>query len=569
MTEKQKDIKQEEFTDILCVDYDGSIKTVSVKKSSLKGDPLDSLREAKQLIKSEKTDVSEKQYQEETDVSENQYQKETDVSENQYQEETDVSENQYQKETDVSENQYQNENSKAKTEIVVIRFKKKTSLETHIACVNEGKKFDNKSVLREAKQLIKSEITDVSENHYHEETDVSENQYQKETDVSGNDFVEQNIGLFINEVVSFNTNQTDKTNDSFEESVISMEIEKFRMKNEKSIIKKTESLQPLSTEEKINLSSTESINDSGLNHQSPFERPKMSYCKLISEALNNASNGMLVLSDIYEAISTKYPYYKMTNKNWQNSIRYNLSLNKTFTKADKMIGRDVEKRGCFWKLANEGIKQFERFNCQELFSSKRSMKEHKNNIHLKMETNTNENTFCTKCKKTFTVARSLQRHIESVHEGKRPFKCDHCELIFSEKGNVKKHVSAVHEKQKPFNCGSCDSKFATKTTLKLHTDVVHEGKKPYGCIECEAKFATRNKLEKHQSAVHKGIKPYSCSHCDMKFAVKDRVKDHIERIHEGNKPFQCLTCKARFFKDHKMREHIRVVLERNKAIQVS
>ena len=129
MTEKQKDIKQEEFTDILCVDYDGSIKTVSVKKSSLKGDPLDSLREAKQLIKSEKTDVSEKQYQ--------------------------------------------------------------------------------------------------------EETDVSENQYQKETDVSGNDFVEQNIGLFINEVVSFNTNQTDKTNDSFEESVISMEIEKFRMKNEK------------------------------------------------------------------------------------------------------------------------------------------------------------------------------------------------------------------------------------------------------------------------------------------------------------------------------------------------
>ena len=482
------------------------------------------------------------------------------------QEETDVSEIQYQEEADDSENQYQKENISsdlkgAKTEIVVIRFKKKTSLETHIACFNEGKKFDNKSVLREAKQLIKSEITDVSENHYQEETDVSENQYQKETDVSGNDFVEQNIGLFINEVVSFNTNQTDKTNDSFEQWVNSTEIEKLGMKNEKSIIKKTESLQPLSTEEKINLSSTESINDSGLSHQSPFERPKMSYYKLILEALNNASNGMLVLSDIYEAISTKYPYYKMTNKNWQNSIRYNLSLNKTFTKAEKMIGPDVEKRGCFWKLANEEIRQFERDVCQELSSSKQNLKEHKNNIHLKKEKHKNKNTFCTKCNKTFTVAKSLQRHIESVHEGKRPFKCDHCELRFSEKRNVKKHISAVHEKQKPFNCGSCDSKFATKTTLKLHTDVVHEGKKPYGCIECEAKFATRNKLETHHSAVHGGIKPYSCSHCDMKFALKYRVKEHIERIHEGKKPFQCLTCTARFFKDHVMREHIRVVHE--------
>lgn len=56
---------------------------------------------------------------------------------------------------------------------------------------------------------------------------------------------------------------------------------------------------------------------------------------------------MLVLSDIYKAISEKYPYYKHTAQNWRNSIRHNLSLNKSFTKAD------VEtQRGCFWKLAN-------------------------------------------------------------------------------------------------------------------------------------------------------------------------------------------------------------------------
>ena len=99
--------------------------------------------------------------------------------------------------------------------------------------------------------------------------------------------MEQNIGLFINEVVSFNTNQTDQTNDSFEQSVISMEIEKFRMKNEKSIIKKTESLQPLSTEEKINLSSTESINDSGLSHQSPLSSDIYFICKASEKNISN------------------------------------------------------------------------------------------------------------------------------------------------------------------------------------------------------------------------------------------------------------------------------------------
>ena len=56
---------------------------------------------------------------------------------------------------------------------------------------------------------------------------------------------------------------------------------------------------------------------------------------------------MLILSDIYKAISEKYPYYKNTTQNWQNSIRHNLSRDKSFTKAE------VEtRRGCFWKLAN-------------------------------------------------------------------------------------------------------------------------------------------------------------------------------------------------------------------------
>ncbi len=41
-----------------------------------------------------------------------------------------------------------------------------------------------------------------------------------------------------------------------------------------------------------------------------FSKPRMSYAQLIAEALMNAGDGMLTLSEIYQAISAKHPYYR-------------------------------------------------------------------------------------------------------------------------------------------------------------------------------------------------------------------------------------------------------------------
>ena len=78
------------------------------------------------------------------------------------------------------------------------------------------------------------------------------------------------------------------------------------------------------------------------------EKPRMSYAQLIAEALVNAPDGMLTLSEIYAAISARHPYYKMEARNWQNSIRHNLTLNKSFTKVPRMSSS--EGRGSYWKL---------------------------------------------------------------------------------------------------------------------------------------------------------------------------------------------------------------------------
>ena len=74
----------------------------------------------------------------------------------------------------------------------------------------------------------------------------------------------------------------------------------------------------------------------------------MSYAQLIAEGLVNAPDGMLTLSEIYNAISARHPYYKMEARNWQNSIRHNLTLNKSFTKVPRMSSS--EGRGSYWKL---------------------------------------------------------------------------------------------------------------------------------------------------------------------------------------------------------------------------
>ena len=87
----------------------------------------------------------------------------------------------------------------------------------------------------------------------------------------------------------------------------------------------------------------------GLNGQTSFEKPQMSYKKLIAEALINSSNGMLLLSDIYKAVSAKHPYYKMqTTKNWKQCISTYLSINKIFVK---------ESNTKYWKLDQEELKK--------------------------------------------------------------------------------------------------------------------------------------------------------------------------------------------------------------------
>ncbi|XBW38109.1 hypothetical protein QEN19_003703 [Hanseniaspora menglaensis] len=75
-------------------------------------------------------------------------------------------------------------------------------------------------------------------------------------------------------------------------------------------------------------------------------KPPYSYAAMIALSIMVSGLGQLTLSQIYQWISTHFPFYKLGDSGWQNSIRHNLSLNSAFFKG----GKSSDGKGHFWRL---------------------------------------------------------------------------------------------------------------------------------------------------------------------------------------------------------------------------
>ena len=54
----------------------------------------------------------------------------------------------------------------------------------------------------------------------------------------------------------------------------------------------------------------------------------------------------------------------------------------------------------------------------------------------------------------------MNGHIATVHEGKKPFKCEACDAKFKSKQGMNGHIVTVHEGKKLFKCEICDYGFS-------------------------------------------------------------------------------------------------------------
>ena len=101
------------------------------------------------------------------------------------------------------------------------------------------------------------------------------------------------------------------------------------------------------TEDGREAKSLEDLDGQTVQIADKYTKPKMSYAQLIGEAIMHSKDRQLTLSELYAEINKRHPYYSLNNKNWQNSIRHNLNLNKSFTKVPR---NTTEGRGSYWTM---------------------------------------------------------------------------------------------------------------------------------------------------------------------------------------------------------------------------
>ena len=98
--------------------------------------------------------------------------------------------------------------------------------------------------------------------------------------------------------------------------------------------------------------------------------------------------------------------------------------------------------------------------------------------------------FCKKCNLQFGKKYVFELHLSLVHGEKIEIKNEPLESeVFQENQASKKVVDTC------LKCEICSSLFKTKENLKRHIESVHEGKKPYKCDTGDANFLLPQSLK--------------------------------------------------------------------------
>lgn len=244
------------------------------------------------------------------------------------------------------------------------------------------------------------------------------------------------------------------------------------------------------------------------------------------------------------------------------------------TDQNKILNEFSEKNDDTSKLTEElsmNIKgEYACFKCNEIFPSKRGLKQHAKSCIESEESSEKIGKFgCSQCAYRCQSPAILKIH-ERTHSGEKPFSCNFCDYKSGQKNNVAKHI-LVHMKEKPFRCQYCDYRCAQKNNLVVH-ERTHTGYKPFACPYCDYRTVQKPNLVKHMY-LHTDQKPFSCDMCNYKCVQKTNLTKHKQRhlndkdlgkaVYKDQKPYRprqksvkCSHCQYRCVQKSSMVKHM-------------
>ena len=177
--------------------------------------------------------------------------------------------------------------------------------------------------------------------------------------------------------------------------------------------------------------------------------------------------------------------------------------------------------------------------CQKSFSRKFHMERHIILIHeMKSKKPQRPKTHqCEYCDLFYTTKSSLKRHKDQIHLNKKWELCCVCSKTLPEE-NITQHIEKCHNDKSDdfFYCPICvrdesakPDIFLTLSSLQRHFSSNH--KKKFKCLQCSKLYLTNEILRQHVVRRHQNKGRYRCQLCGKKIKTKYGLKIHVGHRH--------------------------------------
>ncbi|PZC71726.1 hypothetical protein B5X24_HaOG212581 [Helicoverpa armigera] len=190
-------------------------------------------------------------------------------------------------------------------------------------------------------------------------------------------------------------------------------------------------------------------------------------------------------------------------------------------------------------------------DCDKVFSSKSSLKNHRQRSH---PTRTRE---CKICHKSMSTWAALRVHMAThTAESGAGYQCRECPKRFKYSHSLAKHSDTHLEKTHA--CTDCPKKFGSQALLKMHM-------KTHERMLRGATFSSKSSLKNHRQRSHP-TRIRECKICHKSMSTWAALRVHMAtHTAESGAGYQCRECPKRFKYSHSLAKHSDTHLEKTHA----